>query len=98
MHRLMLQDVKKMTDEASIRDVDKDWITRGTHYVMAGSITGARGKSLAAMERELSLKKRNPPWVFLSPADTLTFETWSSGYITEVSTITTLKIYIKQRK
>lgn len=60
-------------------------VVRGKHWLLAGSINGNDGRSLAAQERKLAQKKLLSPWVLLSNASNTVFADWTSSHATKFS-------------
>ena len=63
----------------------KPLVVRGKHYLVVGNATANNsGPTMAAVERDLSLKKLLQPWLFFSKTE-LNFNQWQSSYKMEVS-------------
>lgn len=86
MHRRLLHDDGKGVGEALNETAFGEGLyVKGSHFLIVGPTEGSGGKSIAAIEKEIALRKWLAPWILLAPAESLTFEQWSSGHTSEVN-------------
>ncbi|XP_049791934.1 lysosomal alpha-mannosidase-like [Schistocerca nitens] len=86
VHRRLLSDDGMGVGEALVEPAfGKGIVARGKHWLLAGSITGNGGQSLAAQERKLAQKKLLSPWVLLGDASNTLFADWANSHVSQFS-------------
>lgn len=85
VHRRLLKDDGKGVDESlNDQEFDQGVVARGRHFLVFGPSQIESGKSAAAQERELALKKLLEPVVLVFDASTLTLDDITAEFNLEV--------------
>ncbi|XP_068085072.1 lysosomal alpha-mannosidase [Anabrus simplex] len=81
--RFLADDIMGLNEALNEEEYDKGIVARGKHYVFVGKMDTSSKNNLALEERNMVQKVVNGPWAFVTPADNMTFQQWSSTYIME---------------